>query len=230
MLATGGAEPYAYTWLPGGMQGPQQGGLAAGSYVVMVMDADSCPGSLQVVITQPSGPVVADIGGAPVVGDAPLDVVFTNASSPPDAVFQWNFGDGDTFTGAATAHTYDQPGIYTVVMTATDSGCTATDTLLVVVNGPIGEGGIIVPNVFSPNGDGSNDTWGAEGFGLVRLSAQVFNRWGQLLFELGAPGQVWDGRNTSNDPVPEGTYYYILEAEGADGRSYRFTGALTLVR
>lgn len=230
VLASGGAAPYTYAWVPGGLQGAQQGGLAAGNYLVMVMDADSCPGSLQVVIDQPAEPVVAQIGGDPLVGDAPLAVVFTNTSSPPGAAFQWNFGDGGTFTGAEAAHTFTQPGIYTVVMAATVDACSDSDTLLVVVNGPIGPDGILVPNVFSPNGDGQNDTWGAEGFGLVRLSAQVFNRWGGLVAELGAPGQTWNGRTPANDPVPEGTYYYILEATGPDGIAYRFTGALTLLR
>jgi gliding motility-associated-like protein len=58
----------------------------------------------------------------------------------------------------------------------------------------------------------------------------VFNRWGQLVAELRAPDRSWDGRTEADQPAPEGTYYYVLQAEGADGRSYRFTGSLTLLR
>jgi gliding motility-associated-like protein len=165
-----------------------------------------------------------------VVGDAPLEVVFTNASVPPGALFQWDLGDGTAYTGTSTSHTFTLPGIYTVVLTATDNGCSDVDTLLVVVNGPVVISDILVPNVFSPNGDGQNDTWGVQGEGLVSLSAQVFNRWGQQVAELRTPGQVWDGRSSSDDPAPDGTYYYVLEAGGVDGRSYRFTGSLTLLR
>ena len=125
---------------------------------------------------------------------------------------------------------YTDPGIYTVVMTATANGCNDSDTLLVVVNSPVVVSDIFVPNVFTPNGDGQNDAWGVESVGLSSLNAQVFNRWGQLVAELRAPDRSWDGRTEASQPAPEGTYYYVLQAEGADGRSYRFTGSLTLLR
>jgi gliding motility-associated-like protein len=99
-----------------------------------------------------------------------------------------------------------------------------------VVNSPVVVSDIFVPNVFTPNGDGQNDAWGVESVGLSSLNAQVFNRWGQLVAELRAPDRSWDGRTEADQPAPEGTYYYVLQAEGADGRSYRFTGSLTLLR
>jgi len=197
-----------------------------GTYSVVVTGCGSDQASISVGETT----VVAAVGGAPVVGDAPLEVIFTNASIPSGALFQWDLGDGTAYSGTSTSHTYNLPGIYTVVMTATENGCTDSDTLLVVVNSPVVISDIVVPNVFSPNGDGQNDTWGAKGEGLVRLSAQVFNRWGQQVAELRSPDQVWDGRSPSDEPSPDGTYYYVLEAGGVDGRSYRFTGALTLLR
>jgi gliding motility-associated-like protein len=174
--------------------------------------------------------VVADIGGDPLVGDPPLEVLFTNTSTPPDAAFQWDLGDGTAFTGATTDHVYTDPGIYTVVMTATANGCSDSDTLLVVVNSPVVVSDIFVPNVFSPNGDGQNDTWGVRSVGLSSLDAQIFNRWGQQVAQLRAPDQSWDGRTDAGELTPSGTYYFVLEAQGGDGRSYRFTGSLTLLR
>ena len=199
---------------------------AGGTYTVEVSGCGSDQASVTVVETT----VVAEIGGDPLVGDPPLEVLFTNTSTPPGATFQWDLGDGTAFTGATTDHTYTDPGIYTVVMTATANGCSDSDTLLVVVNSPVVVSDIFVPNVFTPNGDGQNDAWGVESVGLSSLNAQVFNRWGQLVAELRAPDRSWDGRTEADQPAPEGTYYYVLQAEGADGRSYRFTGSLTLLR
>ena len=199
---------------------------AGGTYTVEVSGCGSDQASVTVVETT----VVADIGGDPLVGDPPLEVLFTNTSTPPGATFLWDLGDGTAFTGTTTDHIYTDPGIYTVVMTATANGCNDSDTLLVVVNSPVVVSDIFVPNVFTPNGDGQNDAWGVESVGLSSLNAQVFNRWGQLVAELRAPDRSWDGRTEASQPAPEGTYYYVLQAEGADGRSYRFTGSLTLLR
>jgi gliding motility-associated-like protein len=63
---------------------------------------------------------------------------------------------------------------------------------------------------------------------LVSENLQIFNRWGQLLYE----GPAWDGKY-KGEPVPEGTYYFIFTGVGADGKVYEgkeYTGSLTLVR
>lgn len=200
--------------------------LTGGTYAVQVSGCGSDEASVDVAEVT----VTAQIAATPDTGDAPLDVVFTNGSLPQDALFSWDLGDGNTFSGIAPAHTYSEPGVYNVVMTATSAGCSAMDSLVVVVNAPVEESDILVPNVFSPNGDGQNDVWGPVGGGLVSLDAQVFNRWGQLVASLSAPGQVWNGRTGAGEEVPDGTYWYVLEAQGADGRRYELTGSITLLR
>jgi gliding motility-associated-like protein len=222
LTASGGT---AYLWSTGATT-PSITVTAGGTYTVEVSGCGTDNASITVVETT----VVADIGGDPLVGDPPLEVLFTNTSTPPDAAFQWDLGDGTAFTGATTDHVYTDPGIYTVVMTATANGCSDSDTLLVVVNSPVVVSDIFVPNVFSPNGDGQNDTWGVRSVGLSSLDAQIFNRWGQQVAQLRAPDQSWDGRTDAGELTPSGTYYFVLEAQGGDGRSYRFTGSLTLLR
>jgi len=197
-----------------------------GTYIVQVTGCGTDSDTLVVSETT----VIADISADPISGDPPLEVLFGNASTPPNGAFTWDFGDGTTSTGATPAHTYDEPGIYTVLFTVSSNGCTATDSLIIVVGIPFVDSEITVPNVFSPNGDGMNDVWGVIGTGLTSLDAVVYNRWGQQVAQLSNPAQVWDGRTGAGEIASEGTYYYILKAEGADGQRYEFTGSLTLLR
>ncbi len=66
---------------------------------------------------------------------------------------------------------------------------------------------IVIPNIITPNGDGSND--------IFQLNFQyenvvIYNRWGQQLFESNNNESFWNGRTTSGNEVPDGTYYYII--------------------
>ena len=66
-------------------------------------------------------PPVADFSGSPLSGDAPLTVSFTDASSGSPTSWSWTFGDGGTSTEQSPAHVYNDPGIYTVTLTATNT-------------------------------------------------------------------------------------------------------------
>ncbi len=83
-----------------------------------------------------------------------------------------------------------------------------------------------IPNVFSPNSDGTNDFFripGIEGFPNSRM--EIYNRWGNLIFLSNDYGGSWDGR-INNEPVAEGTYYYIFRR--SDNEIFR--GPLTITR
>lgn len=197
-----------------------------GTFIVQVTGCGTDSDTLVVSETT----VIADISADPISGDPPLEVLFGNASTPANGSFTWDFGDGASSTAATPAHTYEEPGIYTVLFTTTSNGCSANDSLIIVVGTPFVDSEITVPNVFSPNGDGMNDVWGVIGTGLASLDAVVYNRWGQEVAKLSNPAQVWDGRTGAGEPASDGTYFYILKAVGADGQSYEFTGSLTLLR
>ena len=83
-----------------------------------------------------------------------------------------------------------------------------------------------IPNIFTPNADGDNDFFripGIEGFPNSKL--EIYNRWGNVIYQSNDYGGGWDGR-INNEPVAEGTYYYILRR--SDGEN--FHGALTITR
>ncbi len=87
-----------------------------------------------------------------------------------------------------------------------DSGCVKVGYVRVVVETPIK-----IPNVFSPNNDGINDTWQIEYlYSHPKAVVQIFNRYGQLLYKC-SPGSYkpWNGKYKDAD-VPLGVYYYII--------------------
>ncbi|MFH0867085.1 MAG: gliding motility-associated C-terminal domain-containing protein [Bacteroidota bacterium] len=141
------------------------------------------------------------------------------------AQWYWDFGDGMTSTQESPYHVYDKPGIYTVCLSivspdnCTDSACTTIEV----------EEGMIVPNVFTPNGDGFNDDYYIRCSGMSNFYLQIYNRWGVLMFESGSPSVRWDGKTLSGELASEGTYYYILNAN-SESTDYSQHGFLSLLR
>ncbi|MCE2847216.1 MAG: gliding motility-associated C-terminal domain-containing protein [Sphingobacteriales bacterium] len=87
---------------------------------------------------------------------------------------------------------------------------------------------IYVPNAFTPNGDGMNDTWGVVGEAIEEFSIQVFNRWGQLVYESSNPNVHWDGTHMGNQ-VPMGTYVYKVTAMTNKGGRQSKEGQVNVV-
>lgn len=111
-----------------------------------------------------------------------------------------------------------------VLMVKSDQGCVAMDEVKVkVLKAPI------VPNAFSPNGDGVNDTWNIMYLeSYANATVTVFNRYGNILY-YSAKGysQAWTGQSNGSD-LPQGTYYYIIDPK-TKGRSL-ISGSVTLIR
>lgn len=82
-------------------------------------------------------------------------------------------------------------------------------------------------NLFTPNGDGTNDRFyvgNIESYSDCKLS--VYNRWGLQVYSSNAYQNDWKG-TFNNDPLPDGTYYYVIEC---DGKEDRFDGAVTILK
>ena len=94
----------------------------------------------------------------------------------------------------------------TYTITATDKyGCSASDDISIkVLKLPI------IPNVFTPNGDGINETWLVKYLSdFTDCSVEIFNRYGQLVFHSTGYNQPWDG-SIKGTQAPAATYYYII--------------------
>jgi gliding motility-associated-like protein len=139
--------------------------------------------------------------------------------------WSWNFGDGEESIEESPYHVYPRPGKYNVCLTvSSDKGCTADTCIIVDV-----VEGIVIPNVFTPNGDGKNDVFNIEASGMVVFQLEIYNRWGALLFESESPSVKWDGRTMSGADASDGTYFYILTAK-SDTKDYSQHGCVTLLR
>lgn len=67
-----------------------------------------------------------------------------------------------------------------------------------------------VSNSITPNGDGYNETWKIEGL-VPGVKMQVFNRWGNMVFQSNSYDGTWDGGG-----LPDGTYYYLAQEPGGE--------------
>lgn len=90
-----------------------------------------------------------------------------------------------------------------------------------------------IPNAFTPNGDGLNETFGLIGEGISEYKMQIFNKWGNLVFESDDVKNAWDG-NYQNVLAPIGVYVYKIVGKGpnAGGQSKRLineSGTVTLI-
>ena len=144
-----------------------------------------------------------------------LTITTVNVSTgPPGLVYTWDMGDGTILTGGSVSYTYTEPGTYTVELLAYDPLCDEGATYAVEVEvqeSPLLEQGLIVPNIFSPNSDGENDSFFPIPNAKDNVELTVYNRWGQKIYETPGAYQPWDGRVPNNKPAPDGVYYYLLD-------------------
>jgi gliding motility-associated-like protein len=94
---------------------------------------------------------------------------------------------------------------------------------------------VTAPNVFTPNGDGINDTWSimlrGHGVTVFDMETTVYDRWGKVVFQTTNIREVWSGHNSIGEFCTCGTYYYIIKyLNGATGKNEVFKGFIELMR
>lgn len=149
----------------------------------------------------------------------------------------WDFGDGSApSTVFSPIHTFpEKAGAYTVTLQiANSNGCTdATTQILQIEQDPI----YYVPNAFTPNGSELNNVFlpiFSPSLALQSYSLQIFNRWGEIIFESQDPLKGWDGTvNTTNGASmsPDGMYTYKINfVETGFEKVFEVVGSVVLVR
>lgn len=88
---------------------------------------------------------------------------------------------------------------------------------------------LFIPNAFTPNNDGLNDLFRAEGNIIAGQNMKVFNQWGELIFETSAAGAGWDGCHKGK-AQPVGVYIYAIRLKLADGTEILRKGSVNLIR
>lgn len=207
---------------------------APGNYSVTltVVDSNNCTGStvignMVVVTPEPD----ADFTFSPAEAiTANTTVTFTNASTNNNTS-AWNFGDslsaGNTSAIESPEHVYTTAGTYCVdLLVYNQAGCADSITKCFTVTN---ESIVIIPNMFTPNGDGKNDVFFITTNAVKELSCSIYDRWGLKVAELDAVDEGWDGRTTKGKPAQDGVYYYIVKTVAADGKEATEKGFLQLL-
>jgi gliding motility-associated-like protein len=157
------------------------------------------------------------------VGDV---VSFTNTSTNATSYF-WEFGDAATSTAVHPSHSYAEPGVYKVCLTASNQGG-CNDSICKNINVrdvPV----IDVPTAFSPNGDNHNDVFYVRGHGVESFQCRIYNRWGELVHTITDLNVGWDG-TYAGVPQEMEVYVYTLDATLIDGNIVAEKGNITLIR
>ncbi|RXK83274.1 PKD domain-containing protein [Filimonas effusa] len=223
-----GAVITAHNWLFGDgtvawETSPVKQYLRPGTYSVrlVVTDASGCISDTtqKTVVLYPK-PVV-DAG--PVrVGKEGTTVTLAGSINDVTAALRWTPATG--LSSDAILHPValvEKDITYTLTATSLYN-CQSFDTTSVKVSRLLE-----IPNVFSPNGDGINDTWMIKNItDYSRVIVQVFNRYGVRVWESAGAGRSWDG-NYNQKILPAGTYYYVINLNNG---SKPLTGSVTIIR
>jgi gliding motility-associated-like protein len=189
-----------------------------GTYVDTLTDQHHCRQILTTHLSvKPMIPL--DIGKDTCMMDTAI--VHLDASVPGATSYTWQDGTHNSFFNVTV------PGQYWVRVVS--DGCTSSDTILFTVCPH--EINLFMPNAFTPNGDGLNDTFRPVANEVTDIHMMIFNRWGEKVFETRDLGEGWDGRYNGENCEP-GVYSFILTYGNTTipGETKKITGVVTLVR
>ncbi|WP_116106438.1 gliding motility-associated C-terminal domain-containing protein [Lewinella sp. IMCC34191] len=234
VTAQGGVPPYSYQLDNGS---PVASGLFTdlepGTYTVAVQDSRGCdPVTTEVEIIPPI-PFTLDLADEQVInlGDSTLLELQVIGLPTESGVAVWTptdslsypFGEGSVRVVASPARSTRYQVTYTSAQ-----GCSQTDDILVVVDEAVR---LYVPSAFSPNGDTNNDEFRVYPGPSVRriVSFRVHDRWGGMVYEWSGEEGGWDGR-LDGEFLNPGVYFYLVDVELINGRSFRTAGSVNLIR
>ena len=235
---TGGAAGFV-TWLPGNLVGNSvtvSPGLTTDYTAIYTFGSANCTVLDMVRVNVLPAIAISAITAVPDTTElcegAPLKL--SVAADPPNLSISWTqdgagiSGANDTLLTVTPPGGKDEPIAYIFVATATDqNGCTVSSPPYTARVRRC----LYIPNVFTPGNDNINETFGVVvpgGQANVR-SMEIYNRWGQKIFQTQASNERWDG-TSGGKPAPADVYVYVIRVQFADGREEVIHGDVTLLR
>ncbi|MDE6098321.1 MAG: gliding motility-associated C-terminal domain-containing protein [Muribaculaceae bacterium] len=168
-------------------------------------------------------------------GSAPCEITFTAAVSDAAVFREWQISSDPEFgivdyryNELEIEHTFREQGTSYVRFIAdnAEGSCEFVGPTYEIF---IGESALRCPNAFTPfTSPGVNDEWRVSYKSLIDFECHIFNRWGTELFNTTDPSIGWDGKY-GGKYVPAGTYYYVIRAEGSDGKKYKLSGDINII-
>jgi gliding motility-associated-like protein len=208
-VVSSGYAPFTYDWSDG-QSSPTAIDLTAGTYSVTITDMFGCQVTLNGTVNQPDS-LYAIVTSSVYAGgynvssnngsDGYLNTQVFGGTSPYS--FDWTGPSNFTSTNQNLVNL--EAGAYALILTD-GNGCTfSTSTRLV-------EPTVLeMPNGYSPNGDGDNETFVVHGIDAYpNNEIVVYNRWGNIVYKKANYANEWAGDNTVGEALPDGTYFVIL--------------------
>jgi gliding motility-associated-like protein len=215
--------PVTYAW-SNGQNTEDLTGLNPGLYSYTVIDTRGCIATDTVEIigsTQPLiiNPYVLD-EICDTTKDGSIQLNLLNASEP--VTFTWEDGNTNANRDSLSA------GLYKV--TIQDAFGCKLDTMFTVRTFCELTEDDFIPDVFSPNSDGFNDTWNVSMLErFPKHTVRIFNRWGNLIWTAPPGGFIgWNGVNQDNNEMPIGAYFYVIELNDASKKIFK--ASVTIIR
>jgi gliding motility-associated-like protein len=201
---------------------------------VTITDSNNC----QVLypldpITIPDNGLDASFSASNTEVDLGGTIIYTDESTSlnPIVSWTWNLGNSAPFTnttGTSVSSTYVSPGSIPITLVIQDNlGCTDLATIYIQVNGDF-----VMPNVFTPDGNGENDTFSFPYDIFTSFNITIMNRWGNVIHiaQNQTGTEFWNGKTDSGDPVNEGTYFYIFDGTLKDGTYLKKDGFVDIYK
>jgi len=219
-----GLDPLTITWSNGQTGSNNSTSIdSSGTYTVLVVDANGCKDSLSFWVNTPLNLSAMFPPDTTILEGATITLAIS--AMPVDSLsVTWTDGDGNILTGPSITITPEDSVTYFVEVNNT--GCIFSDSVTVIVEKPQYNR----PNAFTPNGDGSNDTFGPvlKGHSFVQL--EVWSRWGDKVFDSTYEGKnTWDGTINGEDASSD-VYVYRVRVRLVNGEEKTDKGHVTLLR
>ncbi len=163
-----------------------------------------------------------------VVTDPVISIIDASAGAN---FWNWDFGDG-TDTASSfdpLPHTYADTGKYTIMLiTSNQFSCLDTSYQTVIIEPDFL---FYIPNAFSPNDDGVNDTFNGRGLVITKYEMTIFDRWGNLIFFSDNMDKPWDGKASHGAGIAQGeVFIYSFKVTDFNMKKHEYKGIVTLVR
>lgn len=155
---------------------------------------------------------------------------YTITSDTPNTIFYW-YIDGVYYPGQTLSIDWSEfrPGVHTISVFGTAGGCRSSSVSYQVSIDECST--IYIPNAFTPDADGINDTWFPIGTGWEWIEVQVFDRWGILIFESTDIDGQWIGNFKGGEYyVQNDVYEYKVTWKGHKREPETLFGHVTVVR
>lgn len=160
-----------------------------------------------------------------------IDPIITVLDASTGADFwTWDFGDLqiDSLVNPSP-HAYADTGIYKITLvTSTQYGCLDTSYQTIIIQPDFA---FYIPNAFSPNDDGINETFSGKGVFIKEFEMLIFDRWGNLVYHTTDFYKPWDGKtNHGTETAQTDVYTYLIKLVDINGAQHKYKGIVTLVR